>query len=66
MYKTVIINKQFHYFRMDKIIGDHQCGVLYVIDQLPDQIFCIHQILEKKNWSTVRQYISYLQTSKRL
>jgi hypothetical protein len=40
-----------------EIIGDHQCG--FQRNRLTNQIFCIIQILEKKNGSTMRQYISY-------
>jgi hypothetical protein len=43
---------------IDKIIGDHHCGFLRN-RSTTDQIICIRQILEKKNESTMRQYISY-------
>jgi hypothetical protein len=40
-----------------EIMGDHQCGFRHN-RSTTDQIFCIHQILEKIG-STMRQYISY-------
>jgi hypothetical protein len=43
---------------IDEIIGDHQCG-FQCNRSATDQIFSIHQILKKKNGSTMRQYISY-------
>jgi hypothetical protein len=46
---------------INKIIGDHQCG-FQRNRSTTDQIFCIHQILEK-NGSTMRQYISYSKKS---
>jgi hypothetical protein len=51
-----------------KLLGIISVG-FNVTDQLnrltTDKIFCIRQILEKKNGSTMRRYISYLQTSKK-
>jgi hypothetical protein len=43
---------------IEEIIGDHQCG-FQRNRSTTDQIFCIHQILEKKG-SIMRQYSSYL------
>jgi hypothetical protein len=45
------------------IIGDHQRG-FRSNRPTTDQIFCIHQILEKKNGITKRQYISQSQASR--
>jgi hypothetical protein len=42
---------------IDEIIWDHHCG-FRCNRSTTDQIFCIHQILEKSG-STMRQYISY-------
>jgi hypothetical protein len=42
---------------IDEIIGDRQCRFRRN-RSTTDQIFSIHQILEK-SWSTLRQYISY-------
>jgi hypothetical protein len=44
---------------IDEIIGDYQCGIR-CNRSIIDQIFCIHQILEKK-WEY--KYVSYSQTS---
>jgi hypothetical protein len=43
---------------LDEIIGENQCG-FECNRSTADQISCIHQILEKKNGSTVKQYIGY-------
>jgi hypothetical protein len=43
---------------IDKSIGVHQCEFQHN-RSTTDQIFCIRQILEKRNESTLRQYISY-------
>jgi hypothetical protein len=43
---------------IDEIIGDHQCGFRRN-RSTTDQVFCIRQMLEKKNGSTMRQYIRY-------
>jgi hypothetical protein len=42
---------------LDEIIEDHYCGFRRN-RSTTDQIFCIHQILEKSG-STMRQYIRY-------
>jgi len=42
-----------------EIIGDHQCGFRRNRSTI-DHIFCIRQILEKKNGNTVNQFIGSL------
>ena len=42
-----------------EIVGDHQCGFRRN-RSTTDHIFCIRQILEKKNGNTMRQYMSSL------
>ena len=41
----------------EEIIGDHQCGFLRNRSTI-DHIFCIRQILEKKNGNTMKQCVS--------
>jgi hypothetical protein len=48
---------------IDKIIWDHQCGIQHQ-QSTTDQIFCIHQTLERK-WEYNRWYISYLRSSRK-
>jgi hypothetical protein len=43
----------------EKIIGEHQCGFRRNRSTTA-HIFCVRQILEKKNGNTMRQCISYL------
>jgi len=47
----------------EEIIGDHQCR-FQSNGSTTDHIFCIRQILHKKNGNTMKQRISYLQSSR--
>jgi hypothetical protein len=46
------------------IIGNHQCRFRHNRSTI-EHIFCVHQILGKKNSSTMKQCISYSQTSRK-
>ena len=48
----------------EEIIGDHQCGFRRN-RSTTDHMFCIQQILEKKNGNTMKQCICSLQTSRK-
>jgi len=48
-----------------EIMGDHQCGFRRNRSNI-DHIFCIRQILGKKNGNAMKNFISSLQTSRKL
>ena len=57
IFSNILISSLIPY--AGEIIGDHQCGFRRS-RSITHYTFCICQILEKKNWTKMKRYISYL------